>query len=79
MELFFRVGAALTIPFGAGTGLQLEDTSLRLSLCHRAPMERAELALREGGPFNTLGTPPLEVMVHLRGGVRPPLARISSS
>ena len=25
-----------------------------------------------GGPFNTLGTPPLEVMVHLRGGVRPP-------
>ena len=26
LELFFRVGAALTIPLGAGTGLRLEDT-----------------------------------------------------
>ena len=40
MELFFRMGAALTIPLGgAGTILQLEDTSHRLALCHRASME----------------------------------------
>ena len=29
-ELFFRMGAALTISLGAGTGLQLEDTRHRL-------------------------------------------------
>ena len=40
LELFFRMGAALTISLGAGTGMQLEDTSHRLALCHRAPMER---------------------------------------
>ena len=32
-----------------------------------------QLALREGDPFKLLGTPPLEVMVHLRGGSDPPL------
>ena len=26
LELFFRMGAALTVSLGAGTGLQLEDT-----------------------------------------------------
>ena len=26
LELFFRMGAALTLSLGAGTGLQLEDT-----------------------------------------------------
>ena len=26
LEIFFRMGAALTISLGAGTGLQLEDT-----------------------------------------------------
>ena len=31
LELFFRVGAALTIPLGAGTGLRLEDTRHRLA------------------------------------------------
>ena len=36
-------------------------------------MERVQLALREGDPFKLLGTPPLEVMVHLRGGSDPPL------
>ena len=34
LELFFRMGAALTISLGAGTGLQLEDTSHRLALYH---------------------------------------------
>ena len=29
LELFFRMGAALTISLGAGTGLQLEDTRHR--------------------------------------------------
>ena len=40
LELFFRVGAALTISLGAGTGMQLEDTSHRLALCRRAFLER---------------------------------------
>ena len=40
LELFFRVGAALTIPLGAGTGLRLEDTRHRLALCRRAFLER---------------------------------------
>ena len=40
LELFFRVGAALTIPLGAGTGLRLEDTRHRLTLCRRAFLER---------------------------------------
>ena len=40
LELFFTVGAALTIPLGAGTGMQLEDTSHRLALCRRAFLER---------------------------------------
>ena len=35
-------------------------------------LERVELALREGGPPNPTGTPPLEMMVDLRGGVGPP-------
>ena len=30
LELFFRMGAALTISLGTGTGLQLEDTRHRL-------------------------------------------------
>ena len=30
LELFFRVGAALTISLGAGTGMQFEDTRHRL-------------------------------------------------
>ena len=30
LELFFRMGAALTISLGAGTGMQLEDTRHRL-------------------------------------------------
>ena len=30
LELFFRMGAALTLSLGAGTGLQLEDTRHRL-------------------------------------------------
>ena len=40
LELFFRVGAALTISLGAGTGMQLEDTSHGLALCRRAFLER---------------------------------------
>ena len=32
-----------------------------------------ELALREGGTLNTTGTPPLGMMVDLRGGSDPPL------
>ena len=40
LELFFTVGAALTIPLGAGTGLRLEDTRHRLALCRRAFLER---------------------------------------
>ena len=40
LELFFRVGAALIIPLGAGTGLRLEDTRHRLALCRRAFLER---------------------------------------
>ena len=40
LELFFREGAALTIPLGAGTGLRLEDTRHRLALCRRAFLER---------------------------------------
>ena len=40
LELFFRVGAALTIPLGAGTGLRLEDTRHRLALCRCAFLER---------------------------------------
>ena len=40
LELFFRMGAALTISLGAGTGMQLEDTSHRLALCRRAFLER---------------------------------------
>ena len=40
LELFFTVGAALTIPLGAGTGMHLEDTSHRLALCRRAFLER---------------------------------------
>ena len=40
LELFFRMGAALTISLGAGTGMQLEDTSHRLALCHHAFLER---------------------------------------
>ena len=40
LELFFRMGAALTISLGAGTGLQLEDTRHRLALCRRAFLER---------------------------------------
>ena len=40
LELFFRTGAALTVSLGAGTGLQLEDTSHRLALCRRAFLER---------------------------------------
>ena len=39
LELFFRMGAALTISLGAGTGMQLEDTSHRLALCRRAFLE----------------------------------------
>ena len=38
-------------------------------------LERAELALRGGGTFKLLGTPPLEVMVHVRGGSRGPPPR----
>ena len=38
-----------------------------------APHERLQLALREGGAPNTTGTPPLEMMVDLRGGSDPPL------
>ena len=44
LELFFRVGAALTIPLGAGTGLRLEDTRHRLALCRRAFLERKLVA-----------------------------------
>ena len=40
LELFFRTGAALTVSLGAGTGMQLEDTSHRLALCRRAFLER---------------------------------------
>ena len=40
LELFFRMGAALTISLGAGTGMQLEDTSHGLALCRRAFLER---------------------------------------
>ena len=38
----------------------------------RDDRERVELALREGGPPKPLATPPLEMMVDLRGGVGPP-------
>ena len=31
LELFFRMGAALTISLGAGTGMQLEDTTATVS------------------------------------------------
>ena len=34
------MGAALTIPLGAGTGLRLEDTRHRLALCRCAFLER---------------------------------------
>ena len=40
LELFFRMDATLTISLGAGTGMQLEDTSHRLALCRRAFLER---------------------------------------
>ena len=40
LELFFRMGAALTILLGAGTGLHFEDTRHRLALCRRAFLER---------------------------------------
>ena len=44
LELFFRVGAVLTIPLGAGTGLQLEDTRHRLGVERKlAPPAREPL------------------------------------
>ena len=36
LEPFLRMGAALTISLGAGTGLHFEDTRHRLALCRRA-------------------------------------------
>ena len=52
LELFFREGAALTIPLGAGTGLRLEDTRHRLALCRRAFLER-KLAAPAREPLST--------------------------
>ena len=40
LELFLRMDATLTISLGAGTGMQLEDTSHLLALCRRAFLER---------------------------------------
>ena len=50
LELFFRTGAALTVSLGAGTGLQLEDTSHRLALCRRAFLEGGAQAKGRLGP-----------------------------
>ena len=40
LELFLRMDTTLTISLGAGTGMQLEDTSHHLALCRRAFLER---------------------------------------
>ena len=40
LELFLRMDATLTISLGAGTGMQLEDTSHHLALCRPAFLER---------------------------------------
>ena len=44
LELFLRMDATLTISLGAGTGMQLEDTSHHLALCRRAFLERKRAA-----------------------------------
>ena len=44
LELFLRMDATLTISLGAGTGMQLEDTRHRLTLCRRAFLERKLVA-----------------------------------